>query len=87
MRIAIFGATGCIGRNLIDAFNTTQDKIIAFYRNEPGIERINLSWVKYDLNSDDDLSEYLKGVELVYYLIHSLDHKEFFHQESVYAQK
>ncbi|MEI7838276.1 MAG: NAD(P)H-binding protein [bacterium] len=74
MKIAVIGASGYIGRNLIDRLiKNTNHEIVALSRNA---ESINLSSPKLQKHNvsvfDDNLSTYIKDCEAVYYLIHMM---------------
>ena len=82
MKIAILGATGCIGRSLIDKLlSLGGHEIIASYRkgSEPSEkEKENtVFWREIDLADDSSISEFLEGIDILYYLIHSFDSADF----------
>lgn len=87
MKIAIIGATGCIGSSLLQRFANTDDQIIAFYRRAPGLIALNIKWVQYDLAGDVDITPLLDGVDTLYYFVHSLDKHNFQRKESDYSTK
>ncbi len=87
MKIAIIGATGCIGSSLLYRFANTEDEIIAFYRREPGFDASNIKWIKYDLAGEEDITPHLSGVDTLYYFVHSLDKYNFQKKESDYSLK
>ena len=75
MNIAILGATGYIGHNLIKRLLAETDhKIIAL---APNIERLALEDARLDKHNCDvfdtqNLTRQLEGVDVVYYLIHMM---------------
>jgi uncharacterized protein YbjT (DUF2867 family) len=66
--IAVMGATGCIGRHLLPLL---KGKVVAGYRSKPGPHYSHVKWKKI---SDPD---FLKGCDVLFYLIHSLGKKNF----------
>ncbi len=70
MRIAVTGASGFIGRNLIRELTTTGHQIIAFYNRQfPQFSASNLTWIKVDIHSLESLKGGLAGVEIIYHLV------------------
>ena len=82
MNIAILGAPGCVGRNIITKLlDSSQHKIIASYRIEEeipkDIQNDRLIWKKVDLLNPSSAENFLQGAEILIYLIHSLGAKNF----------
>lgn len=82
MKIAILGAPGCVGRNLINKLLEYHDnKILGSYLSEKEIPQDilsnNLTWRKVNLFDSDSAENFLKGSEILIYLIHSLGSKNF----------
>ena len=82
MNIAILGAPGCVGRAITKKFlDSSQYKIIASYQTEKGIPRdiqnARLTWKQVDLFNPSSAENFLKGSEILIYLIHSLGAKNF----------
>ena len=78
MRIAIAGANGFVGRHLIDALlSQTNHQIVALTRSS-GARSLDarLTWQTCDLFSILQLEEALKGVDVAYYLVHSMSPNE-----------
>ncbi len=73
MRILIAGASGFVGRWLINSFGSQHD-IIATSRNKftPDLEKPNLVWKQVDYFSRQQTLKALKGVDIAIYLVHSM---------------
>ncbi len=84
MRIAVFGATGVVGRTLVRLL-TAEHELVAVSRSaqeaEPGIR-----WVEGDASSAEDVARAVEGAEVVYYLVHSLGSRDFERQDRVAAE-
>ena len=84
MRIAVFGATGVVGRTLVPLL-TAEHELVAVSRSaqeaEPGIR-----WVEGDASSAEDVARAVEGAEVVYYLVHSLGSRDFERQDRVAAE-
>jgi uncharacterized protein YbjT (DUF2867 family) len=79
MTIAILGATGCVGSGLVWGLLENSEHLLrAGYRSwHPEIVHPRLTWQKIDLLKPESLTEFLSGVDVLYYLIHSLDRPNF----------
>lgn len=66
MKIIICGATGFIGRNLLEFFNRDGNEIIAvFNKSKPfAINSGNVKWIYADLRSPGSIKEYLEGTDV-----------------------
>ena len=65
-KILICGATGFIGRNMVEYFLKRSDiEVIGVYNNRPKYDLPNLKWVRADLNNTDDVSRILDGIDIV----------------------
>jgi len=84
VRIAVFGATGVVGRALVPLL-TAEHELVAVSRSPhdavPGIR-----WVEGDASSTEDVARAVEGVEVVYYLVHSLGSPDFERQDRVAAE-
>jgi uncharacterized protein YbjT (DUF2867 family) len=84
VRIAVFGATGVVGRTLVPLL-TAEHELVAVSRSvheaEPGIR-----WVEGDASSAEDVARAVEGAEVVYYLVHSLGSRDFQRQDRVAAE-
>jgi len=83
MRIAIFGATGVVGRALLPLL-TPEHEVVAVSRSarpaEPGIH-----WIEGDAGSAADVGRAVEGAEVVLYLVHSLGSRNFEEEDRVAA--
>ncbi len=82
MNIAILGAPGCVGQNLIRKFlDTHEHKVIASYRTENEIPKDmnsdRLTWKQVNLLDMSSAENFLFGADVLIYLIHSLGAKNF----------
>jgi len=65
-KMLICGATGFIGRNLLEKYmNDERYTIRATYHNKPAIADYDVEWVYADLNNIDDVKKALKDVDIV----------------------
>jgi GDP-L-fucose synthase len=65
-KILICGATGFIGRNMVEHFLMQANmEVIGVYNKRPKYNLPNLQWVKADLNNSDDVSRILDGIDIV----------------------
>jgi uncharacterized protein YbjT (DUF2867 family) len=76
MRVAVFGATGVIGRELVDAL-VSDHQIVAVSRRPPSSADEGVTWMAADATDPFAVSRALDDVEVVYYLIHSLGSRDF----------
>jgi uncharacterized protein YbjT (DUF2867 family) len=67
MRAAVLGATGFVGRALVPALEQHAD-VVAVSRSGP---------VAADITNEADVRRVLEGVDVVYYLVHSLGSGDF----------
>jgi uncharacterized protein YbjT (DUF2867 family) len=81
MKVAILGAPGCVGRHLIKKLlEFTHYEIIASYRKKPDAETLKhdrLEWRQVDLKDPSSTENFLRGADVLIYLIHSLGAKDF----------
>jgi len=81
VKIAILGAPGCVGRNLIKKLlEYPEYEIIASYRKKQDAETIvhkRLFWRQVDLYDISSAENFLQGADVLIYLIHSLGAKDF----------
>jgi uncharacterized protein YbjT (DUF2867 family) len=79
MTIGVLGSTGCVGGHLLQALlNRTEHQIVAAYRSQPEqIQNPRLRWQPTNLNDPDSLNDFLRKVDLLYYLVHSLEKSGF----------
>lgn len=81
MRILVTGASGFIGRRLVPALIERDHEVRAMTRRP---ERYDGSGepVGADVDAPETLTRALEGVEVAYYLIHSLDHRDFVRRDA-----
>ncbi|MCZ8237176.1 MAG: NAD(P)H-binding protein [Leptospiraceae bacterium] len=72
MKIAITGASGFVGQNLIASLAATKHKIIALSRSPIENLPLNAEWRHCELFSTTSTLEALKGADVVFYLVHSM---------------
>lgn len=81
MKIAILGASGCVGRNLIKKLlESPEYEIIASYRKKQDAETLvheRLFWRQVDLHDISSTENFLQNADVLIYLIHSLGTKDF----------
>ena len=83
MNIAILGAPGCVGRNFIKKLlDSSQHRITASYRIKEEIPDTMtghdaLNWKQVNLFDKSSTEEFLSDSEVLIYLVHSLDTKNF----------
>ncbi|MDR4509160.1 MAG: NAD(P)H-binding protein [Candidatus Brocadiaceae bacterium] len=92
MRIAILGATGCVGRNLVKKLiQSDGHDVVASYRYEGKIDKSisdnRIEWRKVDLQSPESVMGFLAGTEALVYLVHSLASAEFESLDRILAHK
>ena len=78
MRVAVFGATGVIGTALVPALVDCGHDVVGISRREPGAgANAQISWARADATDAAAVGAALEGVDIVYYLVHSLGSKDF----------
>ncbi len=81
MKIAILGASGCVGQNLIEKLlDTSLYEVIAAYRRQEETETLQhdrLIWKQVNLIDISSAENFLQGADVLIYLIHSLAAKNF----------
>jgi uncharacterized protein YbjT (DUF2867 family) len=76
MKIAVFGATGVIGRALVPVL-TDHNDVVAVSRHAGRLRQANLETATADVTDSDSVRRALDGVDAVYYLVHSLGTPDF----------
>ncbi len=74
MRVAVIGATGTIGRPLVEALARTHD-VVGVARRPPRDNQVN--WIAADATDAVAISSALEGINVVYHLVHSLGSADF----------
>ncbi|MBZ0239057.1 MAG: NAD(P)H-binding protein [Deltaproteobacteria bacterium] len=72
MRALVLGATGFVGRALVDALVEAGDDVRAASRRPPGTLPERARWVPCDLLRPETVAPALEGIEVAYYLVHSM---------------
>jgi uncharacterized protein YbjT (DUF2867 family) len=75
MRVAVFGATGTIGRALVPRLAVEHD--VTAVSRRPHADRDGLRWVAADVENPTSVHAALTDIEVVYYLVHSLGRPDF----------
>lgn len=65
MKIAIIGATGFVGSNILNELANRNHEITAIARNPKNTEIKNIKWVKADATNVDELTKAIAGNDLV----------------------
>jgi uncharacterized protein YbjT (DUF2867 family) len=74
MRVAVIGATGTIGRPLVEALSRTHD-VLGVARRPPSDNQVN--WIAADATDAVAICSALEGIDVVYHLVHSLGSADF----------
>jgi uncharacterized protein YbjT (DUF2867 family) len=75
MKIVVFGATGTIGRPLVDALARDHEVVGVSRSAQPRDARV--TWVEADATDRDGVAAAVEGADVVYYLVHSLGSDDF----------
>jgi uncharacterized protein YbjT (DUF2867 family) len=75
MKVVVFGATGTIGRPLVDALAQEHDVTAVSRREQPDGDGV--TWAVADAKDADSVARVLEGAEVTYYLVHSLGAADF----------
>ena len=76
MRIAVFGATGTIGRPLASLL-ARDHTVVAVSRHQQTAIPETVRWTTADVTDSTSIARSLEGVEVAYYLVHSLGNPDF----------
>ena len=90
MKILITGATGYIGNQLIQRLSLMPFQIRCLARNPDRMREIQNTSIEVwrgDLLSKNSLREIMKGIDVAFYLVHSMDSKNDFETLEVEAAK
>jgi uncharacterized protein YbjT (DUF2867 family) len=74
MKVAVFGASGTIGTALLPALTRSHDDV-ALSRGEQKAD--GLTWLRADASDAESVRRALEGVDVAYYLVHSLGARDF----------
>ncbi len=75
MRIAVFGATGTVGQALLPRL-TGEHEVIGVSRH-PRPSKDGVRWVVGDIGNPTSVRNALEGVDVAYYLVHSLGTSDY----------
>jgi uncharacterized protein YbjT (DUF2867 family) len=75
MKVVVFGASGTIGRPLLDQLARTHE-LVAVSRHEQGATE-GIVWKTADATQRDSVVRVLEGCDVAYYLVHSLGSADF----------
>jgi uncharacterized protein YbjT (DUF2867 family) len=76
VRVAVFGATGTIGTALLPLL-TGRHEVVAISRSEHASRGSGIVWMAADAEDAASVRRALEGVEVAYYLVHSLGQSAF----------
>ena len=79
MRVAVFGASGVVGRALLRLLAGRYELVAVSRSSREGGEGVR--WVRADVTGGGGVAEALEGVEVAYYLVHSLGARDFERQD------
>ena len=65
MKIAIIGATGFVGSNILNELSSRNHEITAIVRNPRTDENSTINWIKADINEVENLSKLVAGHDVV----------------------
>jgi uncharacterized protein YbjT (DUF2867 family) len=74
VKVAVFGATGTIGTALLPALTRSHD-VVALSRRERRADGV--TWLRADASDAESVRRALEGVDVAYYLVHSLGRRDF----------
>ena len=75
MKVVVFGASGAIGRPLLDALRPVHDVAAVSRREQP--KPGDVTWLRADATDSSSVARVLEGAQVVYYLVHSLGAADF----------
>ncbi len=75
MKVAVFGATGIVGRALLPVLAAKHDVVAVSRQNRPLEDGV--SWAVADALDGPSVRRVLEGTDVAYYLVHSLGTQDF----------
>ena len=84
MKALVFGASGTIGRPLVNELLQAHDVVAISRSRQPG--GTDVQWKTADATDRDSVARVLDGVEVVYYLVHSLGSPDFEERDAQAAE-
>ena len=76
MKIAVFGATGVVGRALVSRLAECNE-VVAVSRHAQPARRVNVETATADVTDAPAVRRVLAGIDVVYYLVHSLGSPDY----------
>ena len=83
MKVAVLGATGMVGRSLVPLLAERDDVVAVSRRPSPTTNGVRS--VAADVTDGEALGRALQGVDVVYYLVHSLGTADFHERDRIAA--
>jgi dTDP-glucose 4,6-dehydratase len=88
MRVLVVGATGFVGRRLVDALVAADHEVVAFSRSaSQSAFSESVEIFEGDLGDPASLEGLCEGIDAAYYLIHSLTAENFADLDRTYARR
>ncbi len=88
MRVLVAGATGFVGQRLVRALVDRGETVVAFSRSASEIDFPDgVEPFEGDLGDPESLDGLCEGVDVAYYLIHSLTAENFAERDRLYARR
>lgn len=88
MRILVMGATGFVGRRLVDALHDRGHEVVACSRSASEVQFPDgVEPFEADLGDPESLEGLCEGVDVAYYLIHSLTAENFAERDRRYGAR
>lgn len=84
MRVAVIGATGTIGRPLVEVLSRSHDVVGVARRPPPRDDSVQ--WIAADASDPVAIRAALEGIEVVYHLVHSLGSDDFEERDRAVAR-
>jgi len=75
VKIAVFGATGTVGRALVERLRRDHDVVAVSRRGRP--DEPGVRWAVADVGNPTAVRDAVDGMDVVYYLVHSLGTSDF----------
>lgn len=85
MRILVTGASGFVGRRLVPALLDADHEVRAMTRRPEAYDGPGEP-IGADVDAPETLARALAGIDVAYYLIHSLDHRDFVRRDARAAE-
>ena len=75
MKVVVIGASGTIGRPLLDELAREHEVVAVSRRERPDAGKV--TWTIADASDGESMARVLEGVDVAYYLVHSLGSADF----------